>query len=66
MTGSRNTASGVGPVTLITPIRITSGLGLHLPGVITQVLTFVPEQGSLLLFGMAAGFAIIGRKRMRE
>ena len=68
VTGSRNTmSSGVGTVTLISPMRIITGLGFLLPGVATQILTFVPEPGTVLLLGSSAvALAIAGRNRRRN
>ena len=69
VSGSRNTttSAGRGTVTLVSPMRILTGLGFLLPGVAKQVLTFVPEPGTLILLSSAAiGLALAGRNRLRK
>ena len=67
VTGSRNTSAGVGTVTLISPFRILTGLGINWPAVAVQTLVFVPEPGTLLLLvSSAIGLALVGRNRLRK
>ena len=48
-------------------MRVVTGLGFEWPVVVTQVLVFVPEPGTLFLVASAAiGLAVAGRSRIRR
>jgi hypothetical protein len=67
-TNSLTSASGNGSVTLISPLRIDTGiLAGVLPGAIYKTFVFVPEPGTLLLLASgAAGLVVLGRRRIRK
>lgn len=62
---SSSTALSGGSVSLVTPVRVTSGTGLA-TGVFTRLtIRFLPEPGWLLLLGSGLlGLAVLGRARL--
>jgi hypothetical protein len=70
ISGTNNLASGskAGAVTVVSPLRISTGLiAGTIPGMARIHLEFVPEPGTmLLLVSGAVGLAVIGRRRMRK
>ena len=62
------TGGGEGQVTLITPLRVNTGVVAGtIPGYIAETFVFVPEPGTLLLLASgAAGLVMIGRRRSRK
>lgn len=61
------TAGHQGSILLVSPFRVMSGATGTLTGFATQLLTFVPEPGTLLLIGSGvACVALVGRKRMQK
>jgi hypothetical protein len=63
-----STASGTGTITLVTPLRLTTGeIAGTLPAFLRMKFSFVPEPGTLLLLSAGAvGLVLVGRNRMRK
>jgi len=70
ISGTNNLASAstTGQVTVVAPIRVSTGLiAGTIPGKGEITISFVPEPGTmLLLVSGAVGLAVIGRRRMRK
>ncbi len=64
---NRTATSHKGTILLISPFRAITNAAGTLTGFATQLLTFVPEPGTLLLIGSGfAGIAFIGRKKLKK
>lgn len=65
VSGSDSRSAGhQGSLTLVTPFRLSShAFGLE-SGFATQVLTFVPEPGTLVFFLSGAGLLLLARNRL--
>ena len=58
------TAAHAGTLVLVTPIRVLTNVGGNLGLFAVQILTFVPEPGTLLLFVCGgAGVALVGLRQ---